>query len=323
MMPRASASEEGYLATAVVNGITLDYEERGDRRCPTVLLVMGLGGQRILWPDELVDGLVTRGCHVVAFDNRDVGRSTALDGAPGDPEMVAATFAGAPVEAPYRLEDMALDAVGLLDHLGVERAHVVGASMGGMIAQHLAFGHAARVASLTCLNSAAGPWADPQSTAVRVAAPELAPGEREAFVAWFVDGLRALSSPRWFDEAAVRDLARWSYARGVHPEGAIRQLVAILADGDRSDRLRAVTAPTLVIHGAQDPLIHPSAGEAIAQAVDGAELLTVEDMAHDLPLPLVPRIIDALAAHVGAAERAQSGAGVPSGPMRTQPRPGT
>lgn len=300
--------EDGRSARVTTTGMTLDYAEAGDPGGPTVLLIMGLSGQRILWPRELVDALVAGGCHVVAHDNRDVGHSTVLDDAPVDLATLTAAMNGHPFEPPYRLADLALDAVGLLDHLEVERAHVVGVSMGGMIAQHLAFAHPDRVRSLTSINSSPGmsPPAQPLSPRVEIADPT-PPADPEVFVDWFTDGLRELSSRRYFDEAETRELARAVLERGVHPAGNLRHLLAILDDGDRTDRLARITAPTLVLHGAEDPLVPPASGEATAAATPGARLRLLDDMAHDLPLPLVPTIAAELLRHISAAEPARDG----------------
>jgi pimeloyl-ACP methyl ester carboxylesterase len=299
----------------VATGVTLDYAEVGDPRDPTVLLIMGLSGQRILWPRELVDALVEGGCHVVAHDNRDVGRSTILDDAPVELATLTAAMNGHPFEPAYRLADMAKDAIGLLDHLEVEQAHVVGVSMGGMIAQHLAFAHADRVTSLTSINSTPGmaPPAQPLTPRVEIPDPT-PPTDPDEFVDWFAEGLRELSSRRYFDEGETRELARAVHERGVHPDGNLRHLLAILDDGDRTQRLARITAPTLVLHGAEDPLVPPASGEATAAAIPGARLRLFEDMAHDLPLALVEDIAVELLAHVTAAERgdgarARGGAG--------------
>lgn len=296
----ASWTQAGRRVRVATTGMTLDYAEAGDPAGPTVLLIMGVSGQRILWPRELVDALVTGGYHVVAHDNRDVGRSTVLDDLPVDLAMVTAAMNGHPFTAPYGLSDLALDAVGLLDHLEVERAHVVGVSMGGMIAQHLAVDHPGRVASLTSINSTPGmtPPAEPLAESVEVPDPT-PPTDRAAFMDWFVTGLRELSSPQYFDEAETRELARAVHERGVHPQGNLRHLLAILADGDRTDRLARVTAPTLVVHGADDPLVDVAEGRATARAIPGARLLVLEDMGHELPLPLVPQLAEALLALFG------------------------
>lgn len=294
--------QEGNRTRVPTTGITLDYAQAGDPRDPTVLLVMGMSGQRILWPRELVDALVAAGLHVVAHDNRDVGRSTVLHDEAVDLDTVVAAMNGHPFEAPYHLSDMALDAVGLLDHLAIGQAHVVGVSMGGMIAQHLAFDHADRVSSLTSINSTPGMSPPPRPLAEPVEIPDPRPPQGlSEFVAWFVDGLRELSSPRHFDEAETRELARAVHERGVHPAGNLRHLLAILADGDRTGRLARVTAPTLVLHGAEDPLVDVASGRATAAAIPHARLMVLEDMAHDLPLALVPRVAAELIEHVTAA----------------------
>lgn len=291
------------MPTADVNGLTLDYETRGRQGDPTILLVMGLTAQRIVWPPELVDALVAEGLRVVTFDNRDVGRSTRLDDHPVPPQAIGAAYQGQDVDAPYGLADMAADAIALLDHLGVERAHVVGASMGGMIAQHVAFSRPERVASLTSIMSTTGRRDVGQSTqdalAVLLTPP---PQEREPYIEAAVERARVFSSPMLFDPDRVRALAARVHDRGLAPYGAARQLLAILTDRDRTDRLTGITAPTLVIHGAADTLIDVSGGRATAEAIPGARLVVYEEMGHDLPLPLLPQITKEIVTHVRAAE---------------------
>lgn len=296
-------TQQGEAVRIPATGVTLDVVAAGTATGAPVLLIMGLSGQRVLWPRALVDGLVERGCRVLAFDNRDVGRSTILEHAPVALADLRMAMAGHPVTPPYGLADMALDALGVLDHLGVRAAHLVGVSMGGMIAQRLAIDHPARVRSLTSINSSPGlvPPADPAPDPPEMPDPR-PPTDPDAFRAWFVEGLRALSSPRYFDEAETRELAGAVLERGVHPTGNLRHLLAIIADGDRTAALAGVAIPTLVIHGADDPLVAVAGGRATADAVPGARLLVLEDMAHDLPLPLVPRITDAIGDHVAAAE---------------------
>lgn len=291
------------MPTADINGITLDFEQRGEPGDPAVLLVMGLGSQRIAWPDDLLDGLVARGLRVITFDNRDVGRSTIFDHAPASGSAIAAALRGEPFEAPYTLRDMAADAVGLLDHLGHNGVHLVGVSMGGMIAQHIAFGWPERVLSLVSVMSTTGGrtvgQATPEGTQVLFTPP---PAERDAYVEDTVRKRRVLGSRTLFDEDTVRILAGESYDRGLHPAGTTRQLLAIYADRDRTQRLAGVEAPTLVIHGRHDPLIGLSGGEATAAAIEGARLLVLDEMGHDLPLPLVDTLVEAVAKHVNAAE---------------------
>jgi pimeloyl-ACP methyl ester carboxylesterase len=263
-----------------------------------LLLVMGLGTQMIHWDDELCAQLVTRGHRVVRFDNRDVGCSTKLDG-DGPPNVLAAMAAasrGAGVEAPYRLSDMAADAAGLLDALGIESAHVAGASLGGMIAQTLALEHPARVRTLTSIMSTTGhpdlPTATPDAAAALF---QPVPPDREGNIERAVRVFRAIGSPGFpFDEARVRARAARAYDRCFHPAGVARQMIAIVASGSRRDALRGLRTPTLVVHGADDPLIPLACGLDTAESIPGAELLIVEGMGHDLPRPVWPRLVDAI-----------------------------
>lgn len=291
-------------------GMELAYETRGDPRDPTALLLMGLSGSHIMWPLRLLEGLAAAGYHVVVYDHRDVGRSTVLHGAPGDLDTLRAAFAGWPFTPAYGLADLAWDALGLLDHLGADDAHVVGTSMGGMVAQHLAFAHPHRVRSLTSINSTPGlAVPDPPLEEPADVVDPRPPTQRARFLPWFVDGLRELSSPIHFDERETRELARAVWERGVHPDGNLRHLLAILADGDRTARLGRVTVPALVVHGAVDPLIDVAGGRATAAALPEASLHIVEDMAHDLPLPLVDDLARRIAAHLAMADHAAAAGG--------------
>jgi pimeloyl-ACP methyl ester carboxylesterase len=289
-MPRAQA-----------NGIELEYETFGRAGDPPVLLVMGLGAQMILWHEEFCDALAGRGFHVVRYDNRDVGGSTWLDeaGVPDVAGTLAAVAAGRPIDAPYRLSDMAADAAGLLDALALDAAHVVGASMGGMIAQTLAIEHPGRVRTLTSIMSTTGardlPPARPAAMALLMTP---VPAERAAQIERQVQVSRTIGSPAYpSDEAELRALAERAFERGVNPPGFARQLVAILASGSRRDALAAVRAPTLVIHGADDPLVPVEGGRDTAAAVPGAALLEVPGMGHDLPRALWPAVVDAIVKH--------------------------
>src|SRR5215472_8470002 len=256
-MPRARA-----------NGMQIEYETFGDPADPTLLLVMGLGGQMILWHEEFCEALAARGHHVVRFDNRDVGLSTKLDHA-GLPDVMGALSAvaqGRPIDAPYRLRDMADDAAGLLDALDLESAHVVGASMGGMIAQTLAIEHPDRVLTLTSIMSTTGepglPQARPEAMGALLTP---APTERAAAIEHGLRLWRTIGSPGFpFDEGEVRERAALAFDRGQSPAGVARQLVAILASGSRRAALASVRAPTLGIHGAADPLIPVEAWRATA-----------------------------------------------------------
>lgn len=247
---------------ADVGEVRLEYTRRGDPAGPTVLAVMGLGAQRIWWPPEFLAALVDEGLDVVAFDNRDAGLSTKMEDRPGTVDDLRRRLAGdEDVSVPYTLSDMAGDAVGLLDHLGIERAHVVGASMGGMIAQRLALEHPGRVTSLISIMSTTG---DP---AVGRATPEASamllqpvPREREAYVRQRVEAARLIGSRTLFDEDRARRAAEAFYDRSFYPFGGVRQRLAILADGDRTGRLAGLEVPTLVVHGAQDTLIDVSGG---------------------------------------------------------------
>jgi pimeloyl-ACP methyl ester carboxylesterase len=289
------------VSRAHVNDIEIEYETFGATNDPALLLIMGLGGQLIAWDESACRDLAERGLYVVRFDNRDTGLSTRFDEFPRTARLLTALLEGDAVEPPYTLSDMAGDAVGLLDHLGIERAHVVGASMGGMIAQHLAFEYPDRVATLTSIMSTSGPGAGAPTPAARAVLFAPAVFSRDEVIEQGVDGARITHGPVYFDEARVRERIAAAYDRGHHPEGTARQLVAILADGDRSDRLGTITAPTLVIHGAADPLVTPSGGEHTAAMVPGARLEIIPDMGHDIPVPLWPLIIDLILEHIGNA----------------------
>ncbi len=288
-------------AKAAANGIELCWDSFGDRGKPPLLLIMGLAAQMIAWDDEFCAQLARRGYWVVRFDNRDIGLSTRFDaaGLPDVPAAFMAAMQGRPVQAPYLLRDMADDAVGLMDALGIASAHVVGASMGGAIGQTLAIHHPSRLRSLTSIMATTGepglPPPTPQATAVLFKPTPLdEAGYFESYAqTWKV--LRAGSFP--LDEA--RDLARagQNFARGLNPAGVARQLVAILASGSRKPALAAVRVPTLVIHGDADPLVPLACGIDTAESVPGAKLKVIKGMGHALPISMWPQIIDAIAAH--------------------------
>jgi pimeloyl-ACP methyl ester carboxylesterase len=286
------------------NGVELVYETIGDPSGMPLLLVMGLGMQLIHWDRELCDELVERGFFVIRFDNRDAGRSTQVD-APVPPIMRA--MAGFSIDSPYLLGDMADDAFGLLDHLGIERAHVMGASMGGMIAQAMAIARPERLLSLTSIMSTTGDR--------RAGMPKLrvwsvlmrrAPNRRDAYVEHFVRVFRMIGSPGFEqDEARTRELAAATFERGHHPAGTARQLAAILASGDRTSRLRELRLPTVVIHGTDDPLVPFRGGAATARAIPGADLIAIPGMGHDLPRDVWPKVFEALEANAQRAAARQ------------------
>jgi pimeloyl-ACP methyl ester carboxylesterase len=278
----------------VGRGVTLCYETFGERSNPTALLVMGLGTQMIAWHEDFCRELAARGLYVVRFDNRDIGRSTHMS---GRPPTIAQLLTRSSRAARYTLGDMADDAAGLLAELDLAPAHVIGASMGGMIAQTLAARHPQSVRSLVSIMSNTGSRRSGQPS-LRVYPIFLRhpPREREAFVAHMERLFAAIGSPGLPRDADdMRAIATASFDRDHDPEGSGRQLAAIIASGNRTAELARIAAPTLVIHGSADPLISPSGGRATARAIPGAELMMVEGMGHDLPRAAWPQVIDGIA----------------------------
>jgi pimeloyl-ACP methyl ester carboxylesterase len=294
---------ESAIQRAQVGELELAYETFGDRDDPPVLLVMGLATQMIGWPDEFCAGLADRGLFVVRFDNRDIGLSSHVDDR-GAPDIMA-ILGGDRSNVAYPLADLADDTAGLLDALSLDSAHVVGASMGGMIAQLVAIRHPERVRSLTSIMSTTGdPGVGmPAEAALGVLLAPPAP-DREAAIQRAVDTYRVIGSPGFeFDEQALRDRAGLSYDRRYNPAGVARQLAAILTTPDRTADLASLDVPTLVIHGEQDSLVNVSGGRATAAAIPGAELLLVDGMGHDLPRAIWPEVTDRIAALVERAEK--------------------
>ena len=291
------------------NGIELYYEEQGDPAAPPLLLIMGLGTQMIAWPDAFVAGLVAAGFRVIRFDNRDIGLSTDLKDAPA-PGIVwtaAAVRFGLPVRVAYSLTDMAADTVGLMDALGIDRAHVVGASMGGMIAQLVAANHPDRVLSLTSIMSSSGARGLPGPTPAlrrRLLTRRPRNATRDQLIASTEQTLEMISFP---DPARPADAFRTAAAaaidRSYNPLGLRRQLLAIIADGSRVKRLASVRAPTLIVHGRADPLVPLAAGKDLVQHIPGARLEIIDYMAHDLPPSQTDRLVTLIAAHAGGVER--------------------
>lgn len=292
-MPRAT----------LVSGIELEYDTFGDSANPTLLLVCGYTSQMTTgWEAGLCAEFVAQGLHVVRFDNRDVGLSSKLDGMVNPMKVIAAMNAGEETPpVPYRLSDMAADGIGLLDHLGIDRAHIAGVSMGGMIVQTMAIEHPDRVLSLTSIMSTTGDpsvgQASPEARDALLAAPAL---DRQAFID-AAPRYAVWASKRHVDIDAMRERAARDFDRSFYPQGATRQLAAIYASGDRTEGLRGLDVPTLVIHGRDDTLIVRSGGEATAAAIAGSKFLLLADMGHDLPPPLWPVFAEAIGGHVRTA----------------------
>jgi pimeloyl-ACP methyl ester carboxylesterase len=292
----------GELFAPVSSGIELCYQTYGDPTGRPMIMVMGLASPLTWWDPELCSLLARRGYYVITLDNRDVGRSTKVRGRVTR-QMLLRAFAGLHVRAPYSLNDMARDAFGLLDHLGIDRAHVVGASMGGMIAQTIAFRHPARVLSLVSIMSNTGArWSGQPSLSMYGTLLKRAPRDREAYIEHQMKVFAKTGSPDFpRDEADLRELATASFERGHDPAGSGRQLAAIIASGDRTADLASIRVPTVVIHGTKDKLVSPSGGRATAKAIPGARLVTVEGMGHDLPRGTWPQVIDAIAENAARA----------------------
>ncbi|MFP5390541.1 MAG: alpha/beta hydrolase [Gammaproteobacteria bacterium] len=291
------------MPTLNANGIDLAYEAAGDPKGPALLLIMGLGMQLVDWPDDFVSGLVEQGFYVIRFDNRDSGLSSKFDhlGAPNLKLCYLKSRLGWRLKSPYSLEDMAADAVGVLSAIGVARAHVVGVSMGGMIAQILAARHPHRVHSLTCIMSSSGrpglPGPTPAARSVILRRPRHGRG-LDAAVTHLVNTLRVLGSPAYpTPERLLRERITRALRRNVCPGGEARQLLATVAAPDRSALLGALEVPTLVVHGAADPLIPPACGEDLARLVPGARYELIEGMGHDLPPQLIERLLGLIEAH--------------------------
>ncbi len=281
------------------NGIALEYDIHGPETGEPLLLIMGLGAQMIAWPQPFIDDLAARGYRVIRHDNRDVGLSEKLDaaGAPDMPAIYGALMKGEKPDAPYLVADMATDAAALLDALGVERAPIVGASMGGMIAQMLAAAYPEKVLSLTSIMSSTGnPALPPAKPEAMERLSNRGPdpvADLEGFLDHGYAGSKVMAGPNYVpDEAETRANLLTTYKRAFYPAGFQRQMAAIVASGDRRAALNTITAPTVVIHGIDDPLVPMAGGEDTVANIDGAELHLVEAMGHNFPKPLYGRIAD-------------------------------
>ena len=306
--PSASSLRDAYRdahldrsSTIVANGVELAYQCFGDLSCPAMLLVMGLGAQMIGWDDGLCGMLAAHGHHVIRFDNRDAGRSTYLRGAtvPNRFALIAAALRGRHLAVPYALRDMADDAIGLLDALGIERAHVVGASLGAAIGQEMAIHHPRRLLGLTSIMGMTGNMRRlrprPEALAVFFAR---AVTTEAAFIASWRSTARVMRVGRFPDDEA-RDvhLARLAWLRGYNPDGKLRQFAAFLDSGNRGPALRTLDVPTLVIHGDVDPLVPLDAGRETAEVIPHAGLHVVAGMGHALPMPFWPELVEVIARH--------------------------
>jgi pimeloyl-ACP methyl ester carboxylesterase len=289
------------MANVEANGIRIEYDTFGERSARPLLLIMGLATQMISWDEGFCRMLTDRGHYVIRFDNRDVGLSSKMEeaGVPNIMEAFQKSMRGEKIEAPYTLDDMADDAVGLLDALGIDKAHICGASMGGMIAQTIAIRHPARVKSLISIMSTTGnPKLPPSKPEAREFLVKPVPKERAEYIEYSVKMCRVFAGKGFeFDEQRMREIMTRSYDRCFYPKGVMRQIMAVTAHGSRKEALASVKAPTLVIHGGDDPLVPVEGGKDTAEAVPGAELLIIEGMGHEMPVAVWPRLVDAISAH--------------------------
>ena len=293
------------MSKAKANNIEIEYDTFGDPSASPLLLVMGLGGQMIRWDEEFIQLLVDRGFYVIRFDNRDVGLSTKFEEA-GEPNLIQAFTTvqkGEPVESPYSLEDMADDAVGLLDALNIEKAHICGVSMGGMIVQVITIRHPSRVISLTSIMSTTGDPDLPQpSQEALLTIFKPSPPERDAYIENSVKSWKILNGSSFpYNEEKTRKLAGRVFDRSFYPVGQDRQMIAILANGNRKSKLSSVNVPTLIIHGTDDPLVLIDGGKDTHDAIQGSELLIIDGMGHTLHPETWTQVTDAIKANAAKA----------------------
>ena len=288
------------MPRAANNGIEIEFDTIGNSGDQPLLLVMGLSAQMISWDEKFCQMFADKGFFVIRYDNRDCGLSSHLDGVAVDAAALlnARGAAGEVPAVPYLLSDMASDGLAVLDALGIERAHVVGASMGGMIVQTMAIEHPHRLLTVTSIMSTTGePDVGQPSPEAMVALVRPAAANRAEALDASVAATKIFGSPRYFDEARVRDRAAASYDRAFYPEGILRQMAAVAGSGSRADGLSAVRVPMLVLHGRADTLIAWSGGQRTAELVEGANFVLLNDMGHDLPEPLWPFLVDTIASH--------------------------
>ena len=286
------------------NNIEIEYDTFGDPSGKPLLLVMGLGSQMISWVPEFCELFVQKGFYVIRFDNRDVGLSTKFDdaGVPNVMQVVNKARNREKIDSPYTLEDMADDAIGLLDALNIEKAHVCGASMGSMIAQVIAYRHPSRVLSLVSIMGSTGnpEFSEPKPEAMQVLVVPM-PSKRERYLKESVKRWRILWGSYPYDEELRKELAEQAYDRSFYPDGQTRQLVAILANGDRREKLKNIKAPTLVIHGKEDPLVPMEGGIDTSKNIPGSELLLIDKMGHSLPPEVWTQVVNAIAENASKA----------------------
>lgn len=294
------------MPEVTANGITIHYDDHGPKDGDPLILIMGFGAQMTLWPMELVDALVGHGFRVIRHDNRDIGLSHKFDGvkAPGLLKLTLLGKLGFMPKVPYTLADMAADSVGVLDALGIESAHIVGGSMGGMIAQHVAARHPGKTKTLTSIFSTTGnPKLSPaKKEALKTLITRPSSMEEDALVEHGIKLARAIGSPGYpAPEDRLRERTLESVRRSVYPEGPTRHLSAIVSDGDRRAMIKGITAPTLVLHGEDDPLVPVDGGRDTAENIPGAMIKTWPGWGHDLPMEMVGNIADAIAEHAKSA----------------------
>jgi len=302
--------EKRLVASIAANGIRIEYEEFGDSNDPAVVLIMGFGAQMVVWPEEFCRALAAQSLRVIRFDNRDAGLSTHFDGvkAPGMVRTMLGSLVGIKPKVPYTLDDMALDTIGLLDALGIREAHIVGASMGGMIAQLIAAKHAPRVKSLTSIMSTSGnrKLPGPRPKVLRHALfKHRKHFNRDEMIQYLVEFWQLNASPAYpMSVEERRERVTGWVDRNFDPAANIRQFAAMASSGDRTKLLAGIDRPTLVIHGEDDPLIPVAAGRQTAQSIPGANLHVIPGMGHDLPEALLPDLAGLIAAHCVAADKA-------------------